>query len=286
MPKLKFSFSMFIFGTIGLFVRYIPLPTSVIALFRGIIGAVFLVLFTKGRLNKHAIKTQIKLLVLSGCFIGVEWVLFFEALRQTSVSIATLCYYMAPVFFLILSKLFFKAPINRQQYALVAVEIVGMFLVSGIFDSPLLSNQLLGIVLALLAAVFYACIVMCNQQLDSIEPIEKTVVQLVVASIVLIPYVLFSDSHHIPSLSWEAILLLVFVGVVHTGYAYMEYFGSVTKMASGSVAILSYIDPIVAIMLSAFVLNEKMTPLMWLGTGLILCVTLGVEMVQVKRRRS
>ncbi|MBS4761258.1 EamA family transporter [Carnobacteriaceae bacterium zg-ZUI252] len=286
MAKFRFSVSMMIFGTIGLFVRYIPLPSGVIALVRGLIGAIFLLAFSRGKLDNGAIRQHLRVLVISGVSIGVEWVLLFEALRQTSVSVATLCYYMAPVFFIVLSRLLFKVQLTKKQLILLAVELVGMFLVTGVLDSQVSTSHLLGMLLALLAAVFYAIIVLCNQALVSIAPVEKTAVQLNVATVVLLPYVWLQELHHIQDVSLQALVLLLVVGVVHTGFAYKEYFGSIAQLPSGVVAVLSYIDPIVAVILSAVVLQEEMTPLMWVGTVLILSVTLGDEMMQLIRRRK
>ena len=99
--KLKIIFAMVTFGTIGIFVRNIELPSTVIALARGIIGTLFLLLvvFAKGKgLDKEAIKRNLTILGVSGACIGFNWILLFEAYRYTTVATATLAYYMAPIF--------------------------------------------------------------------------------------------------------------------------------------------------------------------------------------------
>ena len=109
--KAKLILAMFIFGTIGLFVRNISLPSSVIALVRGVIGTLFLIVFTKLKKEKisiTSIKKNALTLILSGAAIGVNWILFFESYRYTTVAAATLCYYFAPIFVILLAPVFYK----------------------------------------------------------------------------------------------------------------------------------------------------------------------------------
>ena len=107
-PKLKFLGAMGIFGTVGIFVHYIPLPSATIAFCRGLLGVAFLLLFlllTGKKLSLPDIKKHVWLLCLSGAAIGANWILLFESYRYTTVATATVCYYFAPLFLLLASPL-------------------------------------------------------------------------------------------------------------------------------------------------------------------------------------
>ena len=106
--KIQFLLSMIIFGTIGVFVRYIDLSSSEIALVRGFIGSLFLttVMFImKKKISWAMVKVNAVVIVLSSIALGGNWIFFFEAIKHTTLSNATLSYYFAPVIVLILSPL-------------------------------------------------------------------------------------------------------------------------------------------------------------------------------------
>ena len=133
--KIRLMAAMFIFGTIGIFVRNIPLPSSVIALARGIIGTLFLIIFTgikKIKISYKEIKNNLIILCLSGMLIGIHWIFLFEAYHHTTVAIATLCYYLAPVFVIIVSPFVLKEKLSLKQAVCVVVALVGMIFVSGV----------------------------------------------------------------------------------------------------------------------------------------------------------
>lgn len=99
--KLDLIIAVTAFGTIGIFVRYIALPSSIIALVRGAVGAAFLWLLLRWKktpFQRDALRPHLKLLVLSGVIMSFNWITLFEAYNYTTVATATLCYYMAPVF--------------------------------------------------------------------------------------------------------------------------------------------------------------------------------------------
>ena len=279
--KINIILSMAIFGTIGLFVRYIPLPSSVIASVRGFIGAAFLViaiLVSKKGFSFAAAKRNLLILVLSGAAIGVNWILLFEAYRHTTVSVATLCYYMAPVFVTAFSPLILKEALTLRKGICITVALIGMVLVSGVLSGAQNLN-VTGILLGLGAAVFYATVIFLNKFLKDISPIETTVVQLFAAALTALPYVLAVEDLSDVTLGTKAVILLLVVGVVHTGIAYWLYFGSFRSLKAQSVAVISYVDPALAIVLSALILREPIGVLEIIGAVLILGSTLICEIL-------
>ena len=288
--KLLFITSMVIFSTIGIFRKYIPLSSDLVSFFRGIIGVIFLLLivvFSKKKIDKQAIKNNFLVLCLSGCFIGINWLLLFEAYKYTSVSIATLCYYMSPIFVLIGASMFFKEKMNLKSIVCVIVSIIGMMFVSGLinggFDNK---DDFKGIVLGLSAAILYGSVVLLNKKITNINPYDKTITQLLFSAIILIPYIILNNSFKGISFNIDSILLLLVVGVVHTGLAYALYFASMHKISTQSVAIFSYIDPVLAIILSALILKETLTIYGIIGAILILGATFISEFNFKKSRKN
>ena len=270
MNKLKLSISMLIFGTIGIFVKYIPLSSSVIAMVRGYLGAVVLlfVMVISGKKNDVSdIKRNLLKLVFSGMSIGINWILLFEAYNYTSVAITTLCYYMQPVFLIILTPLVLKEKLSRKKILCVPIALFGMVLVSGVF-SDAHKVDIRGIALGLGAAVFYTAAVLINRTMKNISSYDSTLVQLFVAALVMTPYNAAAGFGYVINLDVKAIVMLFVVGIVHTGLTYYLYFSSVKSLPSETVAIYSYIDPAFAVLLSVFLLGEPMT--VWGAAGAVL----------------
>lgn len=271
---LKNLLAMFIFGTIGVFRRYLPLPSSFVAMARGAIGMVFLLaimLLGRKRLDRAAIRASLPRLCIGGACLGINWILLFEAYNYTSVATATLCYYLAPMFIILLSPLLLKERITARKLGCVAVALIGMVCVSGVAEAGFGGvAELRGVLLGLAAAVFYACVVLLNKTTTGVPANDRTIVQLGVSSLVLLPYVLLTES--LPDIRFTPASagMLAVVGVVHTGVAYALYFASLRSLKAQTAAILSYIDPVVAILLSALLLREKMSLLGGVGAVLVL----------------
>lgn len=272
--KLQFIASMFIFGTIGIFVRGISASSGVIAMVRGFIGSLFLLtvlILKKSPPDTDAIKKNGVKLVLSGIFIGINWILLFESYRYTTIAVSTLCYYLAPVFVIIASPFLFNEKITLKKGICILTTLIGAALAFGVFDkSSQGSTQILGAVLAVGSAVFYATVIIMNKKITGISPYDKTLVQLASAAIIMVPYVLFKMSPESISFDSRTIVLLLVVGVVHTGFAYQMYFGTLEKLKAQTAALFSYIDPISAVIISALVLKEAISILTVIGAVLIL----------------
>ena len=287
--KLELIASMFIFGTIGIFVRHIPLPSSMIALVRGFVGAFFVLLFVylkKSKLDKTAIKKNFVMLALSGAFIGINWILLFESYNYTTVATATLCYYMQPIFVILASPILLKEKLTVKKVVCVAVALIGMVFVSGVLQTgiPALSEAK-GILYGLGAACFYATVVLMNKKITDISAYDKTIMQLGMGAIVLSPYVMLTQDFGAATVSMTPSLwlLLLFVGLVHTGVAYALYFDSMKDLKAQTLAIFSYIDPIVAIILSALLLKESMGLYGVIGAVLVLGSTFISELPEKER---
>ena len=169
--------------------------------------------------------------------------------------------------------------LTTRKLLCVLAALCGMVFVSGVPQSGLPeAGEATGILLALLSAVLYASDVSINKLLDQVPACERTLVQLAVAALVMIPYILLTEDVAAMALTPLGAVLLLIVGVFHTGWCYSLFFGSMTYLPAQTVVLFSYIDPIVAIFLSALLLKE---PLGWsgiLGAVLVLGSTLISEL--------
>ena len=264
--------------------RYIPLPSSIIALARAVIGVLFLMLFMiiRGKKVKWKdIRNNLFLLLFSGVLIGINWILLFESYRYTTVATATLCYYLAPVFVIVLSPFILREKITARKILCVLIALIGMFFVSGVSTSGI--SGIKGILYGIGAAVLYAIVVLCNQKIQDISAYDKTVTQLTASAIVLLPYVFFTENINAISISFIELGLLIVVGILHTGIAYTLYFASMKDLNAATIAIFSYIDPVVAIILSVILLRENMGITGVLGAVLILGATLFSSLPERKK---
>ena len=278
-PRAQLILSMLIFGTIGLFRRAIPYPSSVVALVRSVIGALFLLLVRAVKrepIDRAAVKRNFPKLLLLGAMLGFNWIFLFEAYNHTSVAAATMCYYMAPVFIILLSVPVFGEKLTPRKGVCAAVAVFGMVLVSDVLTTGLHGAK--GLLFGLIAAVLYALIVIVNRTLRDISAEDRTIMQFAASSLVMLPYVLLTEKLSALEPTPKVLLLLVIVGVVHTGIAYVLYFGSIAHVPAQTAALLSYIDPIVAVLLSLTVLREPMSPAALFGAVLVIGAMIASEL--------
>ena len=287
---LMLASSMLIFGTIGLFRRYIPLSSGLLAFSRGILGALFLGLFLmirrlpeqrlkkrKGSWNRTSAPVFF-LLILSGALIGVNWILLFEAYNYTTVATATLCYYMQPTIVILLSPLFFHERLTAKKLVCAFLAVLGMFLVSGAAGEGIPQGDAFrGILCGLGAAVLYAAVVIMNKCIRNIDPYLKTILQLASASVCLLPYLAVTGQLSYVKLDSFSLLMLLVVGIVHTGIAYTLYFGSTDGLKAQTIALFSYIDPVSALFISVLFLHEPMGAAGLVGAVLILGAAFAAE---------
>lgn len=271
--KLAFLSAMGIFGTIGIFVKYIPLSSALIAFMRGIMGVIFLaavMLLTRKKPDKDAIKKNLPILFLSGAAIGINWILLFESYNHTTVATATVCYYLAPLFLLLASPLLGEK-LTARKLLCVGIALLGLVFVSGVTEGGIPGiTETKGILFGIGAALLYATVMLLNKKLSPIPAYDKTVLQLGFAALVLLPYLLFTGGFSIPELTTVQWLLLGLVGILHTGIAYTLYFGAMNGLPAKTIAVFSYLDPVIAVILSSLLLQEKITLWGVVGTVLIL----------------
>lgn len=271
--NIQFILSMIIFGTIGFVVRYIDLSSSETALLSSSIGCLFLMfvfIVMKKSIPWKLVKANASILFLSGIALGGNWIFLYQSYDYTTVTNATLAYYFAPVFVMILSPMILKEPLTIKKIVCIGGSLVGMLLIVGNGLNASGKNDLLGIFFGLVAAAFYAALLLLNKFIKNMARLEFTIIQLGTTALLLLPYVLFTKGFSILEVSRSSIPFIILLGIVNTGIGFWLFFSGMQKLKGQSIAMLSYVDPFTAILISGVILQEQTTIIQMLGGALLL----------------
>ncbi|MBP5153624.1 MAG: EamA family transporter [Lachnospiraceae bacterium] len=284
--RLKYITAVVLYGTIGMFLRFTGLPAEVVVLCRGSIGSavILLALLARGRRpDKKAIRANLKLLLASGVLLGLNWIFLFAAYLVTTVAIASLCNYLAPVLVILAAPLFLREKLDVRKLPLLALALLGIVFVSGLGEG---GANVPGILLGLAAALCFVGLVLLNRRMQGIEALDKAVIQLAVSALTVLPYVLIRNLGTPLTITPGGALIVLMLGVVHTGFAYCLYFSGLSRLPVQTVAILGYLEPVVSVFCSAFFLREPLSPLGWLGAGLVIAAALISEILPSPKEKE
>lgn len=266
--------AMAIMGTVGILRRYVEISSALLVFFRGLIGAVSILLFIllfKRKEVKRISRRSFWTLALGGVFLGVNWLLLFEAYNYTTIAKGTLCYYLAPTILILSSPIIFRERLTPRKLIAAAVSILGMFFVSGMMDSGgKQPEDIKGILLGIAAAIFYALLVITNKKETEADAYTKCTIELSSTAIVLLPYILITEDFGATQWSPKNVILIIVAGIIYTGVAYVLYFGSMRGLRAQTISTLSYIDPVVALILPTVIFREQLSPWGIVGAVLIL----------------
>ena len=279
--RLMMAGSMAVFGTVGVFVRQIDVSSGELALYRALMAASLIfvyLLVTRQKIPFATIKKELPLLLLSGVAMGFNWILLFQAYKFTTISVATLSYYFAPVIVTVLCPIIFREKLTKKQIICFVMSTLGLILITGIGDLSASNSHITGILFGLGAAALYATVVMLNKFIKNVEGIHRTFLQFLAAIAVLIPYVTLTTGVNVSGVDGIGWICLLVVGFIHTGITYCLYFTSLRDIPGQKAAILSYIDPLVAVIVSVTILGESMSLVQIIGGVMILGFTLWNEL--------
>lgn len=271
--RLQLIFTMMLFGTIGTLSRYINMPSSIICLARAFLGALIILVVVPlrgGRFDKEAIARNKWWLLLSSSFMCINWICQFEAFKYTTIATATLCYYMQPVFYILAGAVILKERLTIKKTACVAVAFCGMILVSGVLQTGFHLSELKGALFGVAGGFFYAMVVIINKYMKDISPVDTTFAQLSLVSLIMLPYSGLTGAFPEVNITLVGVICLLVLGILHTGIGYIIYFDAVNKLPAQTVGILSYIDPVEAVLLSALFLREPVSAYTIIGAAMIL----------------
>lgn len=278
---IPFVASMIIFSTIGVVVREIDLASSERALMSSALGCFFLAIvfvLQKRRLQWQMIVKKLPLLLLCSVALSGNWIFLYASYDYTTIANATLGYYFAPVFALMLAPFVLKEQLSKKKIYCILLAIVGLLLVVTGGHSEHATNHVLGIGLSIVAALFYATLLLLTQRITQLDRLACTTLQLGLAALLLAPYVLLTEGVAMFSMSSENIPFLLTLGIVNTGIGFWLFFSGIEHLNTQRSAVLSYVDPLATIILSVFFLQEPMTLVQSAGGLLLLGATLFSEL--------
>ncbi len=279
--EIKLIAAVIIFGTISLFVRRIPLTSAEISLFRAVLAVLLIgsyLILTGNTAGFRGIGKNLVLFLISGAAMGVNWILLFEAYRYTTVSVATLSYYFAPAIVTVLCPILFHEKMTARQWICFGMSTLGIVLITGTGDLSAGSSHQRGILYGLGAACLYAFVVLLNKMIRDVDGIHRTFLQFLAAVIVVFPYVMIKGGISFAAMDMPGWLCLLTIGVVHTGIAYCLYFSALKELPGQKTAILSYLDPLTAVLISVLILSESISIMQIVGGLLVLGFTLWNEL--------
>lgn len=272
--KMYFVLSMVIFGAVGVFAKYIDLSSIEIALFMSLIGGLLLFgisIITKNKVSWPNIKKNALALLLASIALSGNWVFLFQSYKETTIANAALSYYFAPVLVTVMSPIVLKEKLSLKKCFCTCAAVVGLILILQSGRSGEDSNHLIGIVYGLIAATFYAILTLTNKFIRNMNGLEITIAQLLLSSIFLIPSLFITEEKlGLFQLSGNSVILILILGILHAGVGFYLFFSGMKGLGGQSIAILSYVDPLTSLLISALVIGESMTLFQIFGAILLL----------------
>ena len=273
--------SLLIFGTNGCIVSQIDMESSQIVLTRTLLGGSMLtaLVLLRGGFDKESVRAERLPLLLGGITLGLNWIALFEAYRQLNVSLATLIYYVGPILVVLFSPILLRERLTGRKAISVLVVAFGLVCISGSIVVTEMSP--VGIVLAMISALLYSALIVFNKQIVRTTGLQTAAIELDVSFAVVLIYTLCTAGF--PQITAADLPYVLILGFVNTGLAYLLYFSGLQKLSGQSVALISYIDPVSALLFSAIFLRESMTPVQMIGA---LAIIGGAMFGEIKHRIS
>ena len=267
---LKYIAALLLFGSNGIVAGKIALDSYEIVFTRTLIGSLFLILiflFSKQKTQFWKNRRHSLYLVISGVAMGTSWLFLYEAYAQVGVSIASLAYYCGPVIVMILSPLIFREKMTRAKALGFLTVLTGLLFVSG--QALAQGRTAWGLIFGVISAVMYAFMVIFNKKAASITGLENAMWQLLVSFITVAIFAGLKQGLAVAITPGDLAPILL-LGIVNTGIGCYFYFSSIGQLPAQTVAILGYLEPLSALLFSAALLGERLSPLQVVGAALIL----------------
>lgn len=252
--------AMILWGTLGAFVLWSGLPVIDITFYRCLIGAFFIGCWLIRAKESIKLDKMTAITTIAGVFLILNWVFLFKSFQVSSITIGNVSYYLQPIILLILGIFIYNEKINFQKWLLISLALLGVMFTIDFrnFNSP---HILMGAFLALLAALFYSFVTLLMKSVN-LNYFKVILIQLLIGVVILLPFV------HFQSVSLIALICLIIVATVHTLCAYFLYYKAIKKINFTQIAVISYLDPIVAIATDVLFFNRKLNVYQFLGVGL------------------
>ena len=258
--------AMGISGTIGVVVLLSGQSPLTVVFFRCLIGGAALLGWLSLAGGWKRPDRRALLWIAAGAFaIIANWLCLFHAFSLSGMSVATVVYHVQPFILILLAGLAQRELPAWQTLPWLVLAFAGVALTTGLDMVSGAPGLLQGVLFALAAAFLYALATLATRQLPDYAPAQIAGLQLLIGVAVLAPLVDFVP-RQIGAGGWAC---LAIVGLVHTGVVYNLMYGAFQRLPADALATLSFIYPAVAVLADLMVFDTRLTPLQWLGMGMI-----------------
>jgi len=283
---LKMILGVSISGTLGVFVKNIPLPVGMVMTIRTFLGGVFLSLYfllSSREVSLEKLRENLPKLLVSGSLFGLSGLFLFMSYEVVGVSLSSIVYSLNPVFIFIVAIVFLREDFKYKKAIGLGISVLGLLLVNNFNLKGLFTSNL---AYGLIAAILYGLMAIINKRVRGLDSIIITIVQLFTASIVVGSYLIFKGKFKFEPISGLGLINLLIVSFLHTGYAMKLYYEGIQKLTSQSVALISYMEALSALISSNIILGEVLTPMEFLGAICIIGGAVAGELIDNKSKKK
>lgn len=263
-------FIVLIFGFTGILGKLITVPSDALVWYRMLFASICLGLYLilKGK-SLQMSKKGLLFTLATGLVIAAHWVTFFEAIKQSNVSITLAALASASMFTAILEPLFFKRKIQAYEFLLGALVIVGLYFIFQ-FETENKLGILIGLVSALFASLFTVINGKLIKQYDSsrISFYELSGGVIGLSAYSLLRYQTLPDF----SMSQNDWLWIILLAVFATAFAFVVSVEVMKELSPFTVSLSINLEPVYGIILAFFIFgeDEQMSFGFYLGTAFII----------------
>lgn len=278
----KMSIAMILFGSVGFFSERSGVPALELVFIRCLCAAVFLGSFwwLSGQLRREKwVPKELIRILICGVFLILNWIYFFKAIEETGVTVAISIYHLAPVIVMILGAFIYKEKLTIIPVTAIIACFVGTLAIAEINRTASVSEFLSkGLIFGLLSALFYALLTLTGKGFKYTSSYAITTIQVAFGTLLLLPFVDLSLFEGLTTMSW---LYIAITGFVHTGIVFYLFFDSIRHLSTQMIAILVFLDPLVAILMDIFITGFEPSLEQWIG---ILLIFGGMALTLMPRR--
>ncbi|PYB69189.1 hypothetical protein DMB44_00035 [Thermoplasma sp. Kam2015] len=200
--------------------------------------------------------------LVSGVLLGINWISFFYAVDIMPVSMAVVIYYSGPAIAIYLS---FIAGERPNMMAMIGGSF--SFAATALMFLQSVNLSLYGFAVAMISGLSYAMIAIISRKaVDRLRSSDLVMYQTLIVLIMTAPFLAFMRFH----LTYVNVALIIFAGVFQTGLALILWYDSQRRIGIQTVSVLSYLDPVFAVIFAFLILGQKPTILAVISVSMIL----------------
>lgn len=268
-PYLEVIIAAIIWGSTGVFVKYLNLPPTTLTFFRMAVPAVFLSMFFS--IKKIKFNLNNKLMLFASSLNAFRMFFYFLGFTLTSIGNAVIMLYTWPIFATIFSLLFLKEKVKLRNLVLLAMAFVGIIIIYSNKELSFVNKDFIGMSAMLISAAIYAItIVIFKKESNKYSKFETIFYQNLVGAFIFLPFLFINQPFPTVTQSSVAITYAILIGLI----AFSLFFSALKKIKASTASFLSYVEVISAMLFGIFLFNEVITLNLIIGGFLIITSTL------------